>query len=55
VVTKLIGTIVLIQFFCGLVPIAFIWLLPSNKQIDDFYSGIRKNNDEITNLVKKKP
>jgi hypothetical protein len=43
---KNIGSIVIIQFCWSLIPIMFIWLLPSNKTIEDFHTLIRRDNED---------
>lgn len=47
-----IGSIVLIQLGFSLVPICFIWLLPTNKTIEEFYAKIRKPDEDKKKLVK---
>ena len=39
-------TIILIQLAMCFIPILFIWLLPTNKDIDDYYEEVVKYNSE---------
>ena len=44
-------TVLLIQIGTCFIPIWFIWLLPTNKEIDDYYENVIKSDSETQNLI----
>lgn len=49
-----IGTIVLIEFGLSLAPLALIWILPKNQEIQEFYQQLANENTEMLEIKGRK-
>ena len=48
-----VSWIIVIQFVLSFVPILFVWILPSNQEIDEFYENMQdKENDGVEFIPK---
>ena len=48
-----ISWIVVVQFVLSLVPILFVWVLPSNQEIDSFYNSMQGEEGERVDFIPK--
>ena len=49
-----IGTIVLIEFVLSLAPLALIWILPTNQDIQEFHDKLLNERTSIVELKREK-
>ena len=47
------GTIILIEFLFALIPLTIVWILPSNKQIEEFSENIKDHPYDQLDLIER--